>query len=87
MNIFFYAFINMSEAEVKKLEAVKRSLAIANRVTSSALAEAKRSSRSMSGGKKRRSRKGSNAATGGAKKKRRSSSKRKRSGGKRRCKK
>ena len=49
----------MSEAQqVRKLEAVKRSLAIANRVTSSAILEARKSRRRsaspMSGGKKRR---------------------------------
>ena len=42
-------------SEVKKLEAVKRSLAIANRVTSSALVEAKKHQKpSLEGGKKRR---------------------------------
>lgn len=42
-----------TQAQLRKLEAVKRSLAIANRVTSSAIVEA-RKSRRLSGGKKRR---------------------------------
>lgn len=44
--------------EVQKLEAVKRSLAIANRVTSAAIVDAKkrkRTAKSMSGGKRKRS--------------------------------
>ena len=44
--------------QVRKLEAVKRSLAIANRVTSAAIVDArkkKRSAASMSGGKRKRS--------------------------------
>ena len=44
-------------SEVSKIQAVQRSLAIAQRVTSSALTEAKknRSAPSLAGGKKRRS--------------------------------
>lgn len=44
--------------QLRKLEAVKRSLAIANRVTSSAIVEA-RKTRRLSGGKKRRRSSGS----------------------------
>ena len=72
----------MSSAEVRKLEAVKRSLAIANKVTSAALVEAKKSARSASpslaGGKRRR--KASPAKKSGGKRKgskRKSSPKRK----------
>lgn len=67
----------MSATEVRKLEAVKRSLAIANRVTSAALVEAKKSARSASpsltGGKKRGKKRSSSPAGG---KKRRSGKKR-----------
>ena len=41
-------------SEVKKLESVQRSLQIASRVTSSALADAKRNAPSLAGGKRRR---------------------------------
>lgn len=56
--------------QVRKLEAVKRSLAIANKVTSAAIVEARKSkgkrkcASSMSGGKRKRS-----ASPGGKRKK------------------
>ena len=69
--------------QVRKLEAVKRSLAIANRVTSAAIVEARKSGKkkrcaspSMSGGKRKRS-----ASPGGKRKK--SPAKRKKSPAKR----
>ena len=41
-------------SEVSKIEAIKRSLSIAQRVTSSALVEAKKNQTSLAGGKKRK---------------------------------